>query len=147
MNENISLVELLDQAKSVVGSDYKIAQLLEIPRSHVSAWRHGKRTATPEDQALLAGLAGLDAAAWLARATCAKHEGTAKGDRLKKVLGKASLAPIGVSFSAGASAAQAFSLGGSNAWDWVLAACSTMYRSVKLITTKGSKVRLASVGL
>jgi len=141
MNEYISLVELLDKAKSVVGSDYKVAQLLEIPRSHVSAWRHGKRTATPEDQALLAGLAGLDANAWLARATCAKHEGTPKGERLLKVLGKASLATIGGSFSAGASAAQAFSLGGSSAWDWLLAACSTMYRSVKLNPPKGITAR------
>lgn len=102
------LKELIDRAASIVGSDYKIAQALQIPRGHVSDWRHGRRTATPEDQALIAGMAGLDAASWLARATVAKHEGTAKGDRLMKVLGKASVATIAAISSSEASAAAIF---------------------------------------
>jgi len=132
-----TLNELIDAAKAIAGSDYQLAKMLGVPRGHVSAWRHGKRTATPEDQALIAGIAGLDAAAWLARATCAKHEGTAKGERLLEVLGKASLVTIATVVSSGANAAQLFSLStGFSLWEW-LVSCSTMYRSVKLFPPKG----------
>ncbi len=121
------LNELIDRASSIAGSDYKLAQALKIPRGHVSQWRHGKRTATPEDQAQLAGLAGLDAQAWLVRATLQKHEGTEKGDRLMKVLGKALLATGATVASAGASAAAIFGSTAHNALTEVLTAYSTMY--------------------
>lgn len=104
-----SLNKLIDLAASIVGSDYKLAQHLGIPRQHVSNWRHGKKTATPADQALLAYTAGLDPLVTLARATVEQHEGKAKGDQLMKALGKALLATGGVMASAGASAAAIFS--------------------------------------
>ena len=95
---------LIDAASRIAGSDYKLAQTLEVPRQHISAWRHGVKTATPEDQALMAGLAGFDPIQTLARATVEKWEGKAKGDRLMKVLGKA-LPAIGAALgSAGANA-------------------------------------------
>jgi hypothetical protein len=100
------LKTLIDAASRATGSDYKLAQALEVPRQHVSGWRHGTKTATPEDQALMAGLAGFDPVQTLARATVQKWEGKAKGDRLMKVLGKA-LPAIGAALgSAGAAAHQ-----------------------------------------
>ena len=82
------LTEILDKAKEKTGSDYATAKNLSISRTIVSSWRHGDRTCTPEDVAQLAALAGLEADKWLIRAVLAKHEGTAKGDRLMKALGK-----------------------------------------------------------
>lgn len=95
---------LIDQASKIAGDDTKLAKMIGQPKQHISNWRHGKRTATPEDQALMAAIAGLDATQVLARAMVAKHEGTAKGDLLMKALGKALLATGVALGSAGASA-------------------------------------------
>lgn len=77
---------------------------------------------------MVAAEAGLDAQAWLVRATLEKHEGTAKGDQLARVLGKCLLATGAVLASSGASAAQICSHI-SEAVAWLH---STMYRRVKL---------------
>lgn len=103
-----SLNVLIDKASAIAGSDYKLAQSLDVPRQHISNWRHGKRTATPADQALMAHIAGLDPVQVLARATVEQYEGKAKGDALMKALGKASLATGAVLGSAGAMAHQIF---------------------------------------
>lgn len=83
-----SLQILIDAAAKVAGSENKLAKQLGIKQQHVNAWKHGLRTATPEDQALLAAIAGFDPVQTLARATVEKWEGKPKGDRLRKVLGK-----------------------------------------------------------
>lgn len=83
---------LIDKASSIAGNDSKLAALLGQHRSKVSDWRKGSQDCPPEDQALMAGIAGLDAAQTLIRATVEKHEGKPKGDLLMKVLGKPSLA-------------------------------------------------------
>ncbi len=80
---------LIDHAKKNAGSDSAVAKAIGVPIQHVSNWRHGRRTATPEDQALLAAVAGLDPVAEMARAMVAKYEGTPKGDKLMRALGKA----------------------------------------------------------
>jgi transcriptional regulator with XRE-family HTH domain len=138
------VIALIDQAKAIVGSDYKIAQVLGVPRQHVSAWRSGARTATPEDQALLAGLAGLEASSWLVRATLKKHEGTAKGDQLMRVLGKASLAIGGAVASSGASAMAIFgnTIQADGVMNAILAAVSTMYIMLSLRTLKDTSASL-----
>jgi len=103
------LNQLLDEAKKVTGSDYATAAAIGMSRQHVSNWRHGK-DCSPENVALLASVAGLKPEEWLVRAVIAKHEGTEKGDRLYKALGKAS-AVIGAAMaSSGASAHQIFSV-------------------------------------
>lgn len=104
MQDLKTLNELIDKASEIAGSDYKLAAMLEVPRQHVSNWRHGKRTCTPEDTAMMASVAGLDAQQWLVRATIEKHEGTAKGDKLLRALGKASRAIGGISASYGVAA-------------------------------------------
>lgn len=112
-----SLNILIDKASAIAGSDYKLAQSLGVGRQVVSNWRHGRKTATPEDQVLLAGIAGLDVTPILARAIVEKHEGTAKGDRLMKVLGKALLATGGAIGSAGAAAHQIGSMIQASWWE------------------------------
>ena len=104
------LGQLLDKAKEQTGSDYATAKALEVSRQRISDWRNGHQSCSPEDVAQLAGLAGLEAEKWLARAVIAKYEGTAKGDRLYKALGKA-LAATGVAItSSGAHAHQICSI-------------------------------------
>lgn len=127
MQDQDQLHELLDMASKVVGSDYKLAQVLEVSRGQVSDWRHGRKPCPPADMALMASVAGLDAEAWLVRATIAKYEGTAKGDRLYKALGKALLATGAAVASSGASATAIFGNTVPNTLgDW-LVACSAMY--------------------
>ena len=82
------LNDLIDKASAIVGNDAKLARSLGVPPQHVSNWRHGTRTATPEDWALLASAAGLDPEEALIRATLAKHADTPKGERLTTALGK-----------------------------------------------------------
>ena len=104
------LSQLLDKAKEATGSDYATAKALGVTRGYVSQWRNGTSQCTPEDVAQLAALAGLEADKWLVRAVLAKHEGTEKGDRLYRALGKASAAIGAAMASSGASAQGIFSL-------------------------------------
>lgn len=88
MSTLVTINALLDAAKARTGSDYKTAKALGIATTHLSNWRHGQRNPQPEDLALVAGLAGLDAEETLIRATLEKHANTPKGERLLSVLGK-----------------------------------------------------------
>lgn len=121
--------ELIERAAAAAGTRYKLAQMLNVPTSSVYAWEKGK-PCPPGDIALMADIAGLDAQAWLVRATLEKYEGTPKGDQLARVLGKCLLATGAALVSSGASAAQICSRI-SEAVTWLH---STMYRRVKLRT-------------
>ena len=101
---------LLDKAAEICGSDYKAAKSMGVTPQTVSDWRYGRRNPQPEDIALIACAGGLNAEQWALRAMVAKHEGTAKGDRLMKAVGKALLATGGVIASGTASAHQIFSI-------------------------------------
>ena len=103
------LNKLINDASKRAGSDGKLAIMLGVPRQHVSNWRHGLRTCNPENMALMAHIAGLDAIETLARATVKQYEGTAKGDLLMRALGKVLLATGGAIGSVGASAQAIFS--------------------------------------
>jgi phytoene/squalene synthetase len=116
MNKNLANT-LIDKVKEKTGSDYKTAQAMGFSRQVVSDWRNGRRPMPPEDMALLASLAGMDASAWLVRGVLAKHEGTPKGERLLAALGKSS-AVIGVAIATGT----------ANAAEALKALCSTMYK-------------------
>ncbi|RYE81479.1 MAG: hypothetical protein EOO80_01015 [Oxalobacteraceae bacterium] len=89
MSRLVTVNELLDAAKKVTGSDYKTAKALGVPTTYISNWRHGTggRNAQPEDLALIAGIAGLDAEEVLVRAILDKHANTTKGEKLLSVLG------------------------------------------------------------
>lgn len=124
------LNELLTKAaKSLGGNDTKLAKTLGVSPQRISNWRHGHKTCQPEDQALLASIAGMDAIEVLARATVKQHEGTAKGDLLMRALGKGLLATGAVLGSAGASAAVIFSstTSSSELGKWIRVALDTMY--------------------
>lgn len=100
---------LIDKAAKTCGSDKKLSAVMGINRTLISDWRHGRKRCAPEDVAVMADLAGLDAQAWAMRALVERWEGTAKGDRLMRALGKGLLATGAVIGSAGASAAAIFS--------------------------------------
>ena len=110
MQSLTELNALIDRAAAIAGSDYKLAQQLQVTRQTISNWRHGAAPCPVESQALIAHVAGLDPLAELARAVVRKHEGTAKGDMLMKALGKPLLAIGAVLGSAGAAAHQIFSM-------------------------------------
>lgn len=123
--------ELIERAAQAAGTRYKLAQMLDVPASSVYAWEKGK-PCPPGDIALMADIAGLDAQAWLVRATLEKYEGTSKGDQLARVLGKALVATGAVIASSGANAAAIFSARSdlvASCLEWLL--YSTMYRGVK----------------
>lgn len=103
------LDQLIDKASASAGSDYKLAQMLEVSRQAVSNWRHGHKSCPVADVALMASIAGLDAEAWHARATVSQYEGTSKGDKLYRALGKALAATGAAVVSSGASAHLIFS--------------------------------------
>lgn len=100
------LNELIDRAKAIAGSDYALSKSIGVSRQRISNWRHGHVPCPVEDQALIAAAAGLDPTEFLVRAVVQKHEGTEKGDRLMRVLGKSSLA-IGVALAGVGAHAQA----------------------------------------
>lgn len=82
-------LELLAAATKAVGSEYKVAKLMGKPQSHISEWKNGKRSCSPEDRAELAAIAGISPAHELLMAVLEKYEGTPRGDRLKEALTKA----------------------------------------------------------
>lgn len=96
------LDELIYRASKAKGSAKALAEELEVANTVISDWKSGRKTCSPEDQALMAGLAGLDAEAWGARAMISKHAGTTKGAKLEAALKKALLATGGVLASSGA---------------------------------------------
>jgi hypothetical protein len=99
------LNELIDRASKAAGSDTALAKELEVSKTVVSDWRHGRRRCSPEDQALMAAMSGLDAEAWGARGMIEKHEGTTKGAKLQEALKKALLATGAAMLSASINAA------------------------------------------
>jgi len=103
------LLSLIDKASKAAGNDARLAENLQVSRSTLSQWRYGKKTCPAGDVAMMADLIGMDAEAWLARATVAQYAGTAKGERLARVLGKALVATGAVIVSSGAHAAETLS--------------------------------------
>lgn len=111
MQHNESLNSLIDKASAIAGSDAALARLLGVQRQRVANWRNGNDTCSPEDCALLAGVAGVDPLAEMTRAMLRKHEGTPKGDRLMRVLGKPLQATGAALCSAGLAALAIFGTG------------------------------------
>lgn len=133
MSHHDELNLLIDQASGIAGGDSKLGRQMGVTAQRICDWRAARRTATPEDQALLAAIAGMDPVQVLARAMVQKHEGTKKGDQLMRALGKALLATGGAIGTAGASAAGTFSSTAATTKlvEWTMVALDTMYRKVK----------------
>jgi DNA-binding transcriptional regulator YdaS (Cro superfamily) len=100
------LDQLIDRASEKAGSDYRLAQMLEVGRSTVSQWRHGKKTCPAGDVALMADIAGLVAEDWTNRAVIAAYAGTSKGEKIARALGKALVATGAVIVTSGVNAGQ-----------------------------------------
>lgn len=84
----MQLEKLIDQASAIAGSEYKVAKQLGIPQSHIWGWRHGTRSCSAEDRALLADIAGVDPFAEIAEAMAERWAGKPKGERLSAILSK-----------------------------------------------------------
>lgn len=139
MQEINDLKTLIDTASKACKGDAALARAIGAQKQHVCAWKKGTRPCPPEDVALMAAVAGLDSTAWLARAIVQKHEGTTKGDQLMRALGKTLAATTVALASSGANAAAiCFSGMPEKLTEW-MAACSTMYRTVKFPTHRFSR--------
>jgi hypothetical protein len=78
---------LIDRAKLIAESDYKLAKMMGVAQPVIPMWRSGKRTCSPADRAILAGIAGDDAVQELVKATLEKEKGTRRGALLGELLG------------------------------------------------------------
>lgn len=101
--------QLIDAASNAAGNDSQLAKLLEVSRGNIADWRAGRRGCPVADVALMAEIAGLKPEEWTARALVAQYEGTSKGDKLFRALGKALAVTGAAVVSGGASAHQIFS--------------------------------------
>lgn len=135
--------QLITRASTAAGGDSKLARLLEVSPGNVSDWKNGRRSCPVADVALMAEIAGLPPEEWTARALVAQYEGTSKGDKLFRALGKALVVTGAVIASSGASAHQIFSQG-SNALEWTMGLLYTMYRKVKLSTVRLQMIQLTT---
>lgn len=107
------LDQLIDLASAKAGSDYKLAKLVEVTPQTISNWRHAKKTCPVGDVVLMADIAGLKSEEWAARAIVNRYEGTSKGEKLTRALGKA-LAATGAGLASfGANAHQIFTSEGN----------------------------------
>ena len=88
MQDKKDVARLIEEAKKAAGSYRAISQMTGILPPNLSSIKAGNREASPEELALLAEVAGMNAAEWLVRGVIAKHEGTEKGTRLLRALGK-----------------------------------------------------------
>lgn len=82
------LPELIKRAAQNCGSKSALARHMGVTPQRMHEWETGKRSCPIEDVAIIADVAGLPAEIWLARAAMWTHEGTPKGERLQKALGK-----------------------------------------------------------
>lgn len=98
------LKTLIDKASQICGSNGKLAKELKVSPTLVNDWKHGRKRCAPEDIALIAEQAGLDAEKWLQRGTLWKWEGTPKGERLLHALGKG-LAATGAAIASSSTSA------------------------------------------
>ena len=85
----MQLIELIDAASLIAGSDYKLAQQLGVSRHHVSNWRCGQKGCSIEYRALMASLANVDIDEVIHDALLEKHANTPLGERLLSALGNA----------------------------------------------------------
>jgi len=87
-NELKELNLLIDKAKLIAESDYKLAKIMGVAQPVIPMWRSGKRTCSPADRAILAGIAGDDAIQELVKATLEREKGTRRGALLGELLGQ-----------------------------------------------------------
>ncbi len=85
MNQLISSIE---KASAIAGSDYKLAQMLEVSRQKVSNWRNNHQPCPPEEQAMIAAIAGENPTEALIDAIIRKNEGKPKAARLRALFGR-----------------------------------------------------------
>lgn len=88
MSQNKEVIYLVTTAGLKVGSQYKLAKIMELPQSVLTDWKAGRRLCTPLDRARLALFAEQDAAREYITATIEHTAGTKRGDQLAAALKK-----------------------------------------------------------
>ena len=83
------VIQLLDAAKTMTGSDYATAKIAKVGNQTVYHWRTGRAKMPVADVVLVAKAAGLDPVDWGSRAIVSQYEGTEKGAALSDALKKA----------------------------------------------------------
>jgi hypothetical protein len=82
------LVELIEAAALVCGSNRELGKLLGVSGNRVTDWKTGQVTCPPEVVAAIAVLAGKPPTDWLCRAALWKSEGKTYEALVVKGLGK-----------------------------------------------------------
>lgn len=83
-----NLRKLVEKAGKTIGSEYKLAKVLGVPQSLISAWKSGDKPCSPADRVRLAGIANEDAIQELMRATIDSAKGELRRQQLQELLGK-----------------------------------------------------------
>lgn len=82
----MELQKLIERASSIVGSDYKLAQQMDVSRQSISDWKLGRKPCPLHARAEIAGIAGFDALDALIEGVLEPHQGTPRGERLRRLL-------------------------------------------------------------
>jgi len=80
---------LLDLAKVRVKTDLELAKRLDVPRSRVSDWRHGRTAMTPDSAAAICDILELpadQARQWAAAMVVANAKPASKQKRMQRAL-------------------------------------------------------------
>ncbi|TMI98606.1 MAG: helix-turn-helix domain-containing protein [Alphaproteobacteria bacterium] len=88
--------ELLENAIAKAGSAYKLALLLDIDQAHISRWRKGTKPMSLEAIADLAAYLETDVGLAVTEALIEQTKGTARGERIRRAVGKTLRAVRGV---------------------------------------------------
>jgi DNA-binding transcriptional regulator YdaS (Cro superfamily) len=150
MAVNKSVVDLIQKASSVVGSEAELARVLGMPQPDISGWKSGHKGCTAADRARLAGIAREDALQELVRATLEKYDGSRRGEQLRQLLGK-SLPQIiaGVVFALLVGVSMTYGSGdiGATVAFFVIVVYSTMYIMLSAIARITLKAIVLTVKL
>lgn len=85
------LVELINEASKQAGNQSKLAELVADSRQNLSAWKNGARACPLDAQVIMGSIIGSDIDEVIRAALIEQAQGTARGEKLKSALKKASM--------------------------------------------------------
>jgi transcriptional regulator with XRE-family HTH domain len=88
VNELERVQRLIAEASARIGSQNKLAKALGYDKANLSEWANGKRPCPTNAQALMADMAGLDAAQVALHAMVASERNPQRREQLFRILGK-----------------------------------------------------------
>lgn len=85
------LVDLINEASKQAGNQSKLAELVADSRQNLSAWKNGARACPLDAQVIMGSIIGTDIDEVIRAALIEQAQGTARGEKLKSALKKASM--------------------------------------------------------